>query len=377
MAWKELTMIESKRAFIDRANTSGLTMTAVCKEFGISRESGYELLRRFKSEGDDCVFPQSKRPHRYRETISDEDVAHILAVRETHRHWGGKKIKCYLEAQGIHMPSAKTIQRVLKKHGCINPEESLKHKPFIRFEHASPNELWQMDFKGPFKVGTGRCHPLTLLDDHSRYSLCINACENEQKETVKTALIALFREVGLPKRMTMDNGPPWGYHHDQRYTGLVIWLIRLGIQVSHSRPYHPQTQGKLERFHRTLKRELLSEYSFDTLANAQEGFDWWRTVYNHQRPHEGIKMAVPSSRYHPSDRIYPEQLPEVEYDSNLAVRKVDCSGKISYRGQAYRVGKGLTGQRIALKPSEKDGLMNVYFCQQNVLTLDLKVVEEI
>jgi transposase InsO family protein len=228
-----------------------------------------------------------------------------------------------------------------------------------------------MDFKGHFAVGTLSCHPLTLLDDHSRFSLSIKACPNERMLTVQEALIDVFRRYGLPQRMSMDNGPPWGYSGNLLHTQLTAWLIRLGIYVSHSRPNHPQTQGKLERFHRTLKCELLNRYSFATQEEAQAGFDEWRTLYNEVRPHEAIGFAVPAKRYQASTRSYPETLPEIEYDSSLIVRKVQQEGVISYQGKEYRIGKAFYGYPVGLKEGDEDGLMEVYFCHQKIVMIDL------
>jgi transposase InsO family protein len=158
-----------------------------------------------------------------------------------------------------------------------------------RFERASPNELWQMDFKGHFAmVGGGRCHPLTVLDDHSRYSIGLRACENQQATTVMRELVTMFQQYGLPVQMLMDNGSPWGDSGGQPWTIVTSWLIRLGIRVTHIRPHHPQTQGKDERFHRTLKAEVLRDRSHLDLPACQSDFDPWRDIYNRERPHEAL-----------------------------------------------------------------------------------------
>jgi len=268
------------------------------------------------------------------------------------------------------LPTEKTIDRILKRHGLITAEASEKHKAWKRFEHKQPNDLWQMDFKGHFATGSERCHPLTLLDDHSRYSLLIKASTDERYETVKAALIGTFREYGLPISMTMDNGSPWGYSGKQLHTALTAWLIRLGIYVSHSRPKHPQTQGKLERFHRTLKLELLSHYTFANILEAQEGFDWWQKMYNEERPHAAIGLGVPCQRYKRSERYYPEVLPGVAYDEGFVVRKVQKDGMIYFKGKEYRVGNAFYGQQVGLKKAEDSELMDVYFCHQKIVKID-------
>lgn len=217
-----------------------------------------------------------------------------------------RKLTRRLEDLGLRLPAVSTVHAVLTRHGLIQPKEPAGHPAVGRFEHPYPNSLWQMDFKGPVPCGDGRCHPLTVLDDHSRLSLCLHGCKDERRETVQDKLIDTFERYGLPERMTMDNGPPWGSTVSV-WTRLELWLMRQGISVSHSRPYHPQTQGKDERFHRTLKAELLVQRHFPSLPVMQQALDEWREIYNTQRPHEGIALSVPSSRYSSSSRAYNPQ----------------------------------------------------------------------
>ncbi|WP_192365032.1 integrase core domain-containing protein, partial [Mesorhizobium mediterraneum] len=179
-------------------------------------------------------------------------------------------------------------------------------QPFIRFEHEAPNDLWQMDFKGHVALHGGRLHPLTVLDDHSRFSIALSACADQTTATVKARLIAAFRRYGLPWRIATDNGPPWGDGGRNNFTLLTVWLIEAGVAVSHSRPCHPQTLGKDERFHRSLKAEALQGPPFADLAKAQDAFDRWRHVYNTVRPHDALGGAVPLDRYRVSQRQYRE-----------------------------------------------------------------------
>ena len=171
----------------------------------------------------------------------------------------------------------------------------------------------------------------------------------------------------------MDNGSPWGSDAEHPYTPLTAWLIRLGIRVSHSRPYHPQTQGKDERFHRTLNVEVLKGNVFHDLNHCQRIFDEWRDVYNFERPHEAIGMAVPASRYRPSGRAFPETLLAIEYGSGDVVRKVQAKGEIHYRGFVFKVGKAFHGYPVALRPANEDGVMSVYFCRQRIADIDLRI----
>lgn len=372
MPWKEVTVVMEKKSFVELAKKKEISFKKLCKQFGISRKTGYKLLNKVNGLGEQGLEEQSRKPKSspFKTPLEIEQL--LVKTRQLYPEWGGEKIKHYLYQKGFdNLPSEKTIDRIIKRYGLITAEASEKHKPWIRFEHENPNDLWQMDFKGHFKIGEVRCHPLTLLDDHSRFSLLIKACEDEQQHTVKEALIEIFREYGLPLRMTMDNGSPWGYSGEQQHTTLTAWLIRLGIYVSHSRPQHPQTQGKLERFHRTLKTELLKHYCFENLVTAQEGFDWWQKIYNEERPHEAIGFKVPSSRYRGSSHYYPETAPEIIYDSSLIIRKVQNGGIIHFKGKEYRVGSAFTGNPVGLKESGEDGLMDVYFCHQKVIKIDI------
>lgn len=237
---------------------------------------------------------------------------------------------------------------------------------------AAPNHLWQMDFKGYFALQAARCHPLTVLDDHSRFSLCLQACGNETAATVQTQLTRTFEQYGLPDAMTMDNGAPWGSDADHTYTVLTLWLMRLYIRVTHSRPYHPQTQGKDERFHRTLNVEVLRGPPFRDLNHCQRHFDQWREVYNFERPHHALGQQVPASRYQPSVRTFLGTLPLIEYGPDDLVRKVQCKGEFSFRGRTFRVSKCFHGSPIALRPAQEDGKLSLHFCATKIGSIDLR-----
>ena len=216
-----------------------------------------------------------------------------------------------------------------------------------RFEKPAPNLLWQMDFKGWFGLSDGtRCHPLTMLDDHSRYLLCLAACADEQANSVQRHLTATFRRYGLPNAMFVDNGSPWGDSSGQRWTRLGVWLLKLGVAVLHSRPYHPQSRGKNERLHRTLKAEVLSLRRFRDLAEVQRAFDAWRDIYNIERPHEALRQAVPAVRYRPSPRPMPERLPQPDYQPGEIIRTVGrTKAYINFKGRLWPVGQAFFGER--------------------------------
>lgn len=373
MPWQEVSTMSLRKEFIMLATQDHANISELCRRFGISRKTAYKWLGRYEEAGSEGLQDRSRRPHRSDNRTPEPVQQLVLSVRDAHPAWGGRKIKRRLQDLGhAALPSASTLSDILRRNGRLDASQSAKHTPWRRFEHDAPNRLWQMDFKGHFATGAGRCHPLTVLDDHSRYSLRLEACANQQGSTVQACLTGAFRRYGIPERMTMDNGAPWGSDASHPYTPLTAWLIRLGIRVSHSRPYHPQTQGKDERFHRTLNAEVLQGKVFHDLDQCQRRFDQWRNVYNLERPHEAIGMAPPASRYRPSDRGFPEALPGIEYGPGDIVRKVQHKGEIHYRGAVFKVSKAFHGYPVALRPDSEDGVMKVYFCQQCIAKVDLR-----
>lgn len=372
MPWKVQDAMSVREEFVMLAASEGANRAELCRRFGISRKTAYKWIDRHGQFGRSGLVDRSRRPRSSPERTSPEMEEMVLKLREQHPAWGGRKLRAVLLRDGlIAVPVASTITEILRRHGKLDPAESAQHKPFARFEHERPNDLWQMDFKGHFATDQGRCHPLTVLDDHSRFALGLEACADERTATVQQQLTAIFRRQGLPERMLMDNGSPWGDTAEHRHTPLTVWMLRIGIRISHGRPYHPQTQGKDERFHRTLTAEVLRYERFPSLADCQKRFEEWRHVYNHQRPHEALNMAVPASRYTPSPRGFPETLPPIEYGPGDVVRKVQDQGWLSYRGRAYRVPKAFKGYPVALRPTDRDGELEVYFCRDRIAVLNL------
>lgn len=377
MPWQEVSALTLKYEFVIFAQQEGCNFSQLCKSHSISRKTGYKLLERFNKLGAEGLLDLSRRPHHSPLKSAETIETAIVALREAHPAWGGRKLKSRLETLGHEdVPAASTITAILRRRDLLDPAESVKHTAFISFEHPEPNDLWQMDFKGHFAMRQGRCHPLTVLDDHSRFSITLKACIDERTGTVQSALIDSFRRYGLPRRMTMDNGSPWGNDQYNDLTPLTAWLIRLGIRVSHSRPYHPQTQGKDERFHRTLKAEAITGRDFDDLLHCQCKFDQFRKIYNLERPHESLGMKAPVTRYRPSERSYPEILPAIEYGPDDQVRKVQAEGEVSFKGKLFRVSKALRGHPIALRPTEINGTYSVVFCNQTLKEISLGGAED-
>ena len=381
MPWKDQTVLDQRLEFVTLAATAELPVSELCRRFGISRNTGYKWLARAAATPPEAgpaqvlagrLGDRSRRPlHSPWQTGTALETA-VLEVRRAHPAWGGRKIAHVLARDRALQIAPSTVTHVLHRHGLISTAASEAATPWHRFEHEQPNSLWQMDFKGHFAIDSGRCHALTVLDDHSRFNIVLAACANEQRSSVQHCLHEAFTIYGLPTRINTDNGAPWGSGCRSELSALGAWLVRLGVGLSHSTPAHPQTNGKDERFHRSLKAEVLQQ-RFADLPQVQRAFDWWRALYNRERPHQSLAMATPAQRYRPSPRPLPSVLPDIEYATGDLVRKVQQGGWISLRGHNVRVSAALIGQPVALRPRhDLDGVYELFFCHRKLDEIDLR-----
>lgn len=346
MPWKEKTVMEQRKEFIEQA-AECTNFSALCREYGISRKTGYKWQNRFREDGS--MSDRSRRPkHPHAKTAPVIEAA-VLAMREENPSWGGRTIHAVLEADGIKgLPSAKTCSNILKRNGCIKPEESLKHRAYQRFEQEQCNSLWQTDFKGDFGLLDGsRCYPLDILDDHSRF--CIRTEPKNSATGVKESFIQAFQEYGLPDAILSDHGSQFagfkgGYTHFER------WLMDLDILPIHGRIMHPQTQGKIERFHRTMKAELLREPFLD-LKDAKKHFARWRWKYNEIRPHSALNMKTPASVYTPSKRLLFEPKP---YEYTGHVCKVNNWGYLRFGPVQLFLSETMANTYLEVVPASDD-----------------------
>lgn len=368
MPWNEVSLVDQREELVQAVLLGEEDVKSLCSRVGISRKTAYKWLGRRDSGGFGWARDHSRRPLRSPGKTPDELEAYVLAVRDEVPAWGGRKIRQVLLDRGIFpVPSASTITEILRRHGRLG--QSRRPRDYVRFERSRPNELWQMDFKGLVRTPCGPCHPLTVIDDYSRFSVCVSACGNEREETVRPVLVSVFREHGLPDELLSDNGSCWG-RGESRYTKLSAWFLRLGIKVRHGRFYHPQTQGKNERFNRTLKAEVILGREFGDIQSCQAAFDRFRRRYNYERPHESLGMLVPASRYVRSERIYPECLPGLEYRESDLVRVVNAGGMLHFRSWFYPVGRAFSGDPVGLRPTDCDGVHEVYYGWHRVGVLD-------
>jgi transposase InsO family protein len=394
MPWKECDRMTLRHELVALARRPDADKSELARRFGVSRKTLYKWLHRTAGAAtpdpaavgprtpdplalDPLVLAdRSRRPMSSPARTVDDIEQRVLSLRGEHPAWGGRKIRAVLlrSFAARMVPSASTVTRILHRHGLIGEAASDAATPCRRFEHEHPNDLWQIDFKGDFPLTAGgRCHPLTMLDDHSRYNLLLRACVNQQLQTVWDCLTEAFGRYGLPVRMLMDNGSPWGVGHSPAcYTRLEVRLMNLDIAVTHGRPYHPQTQGKEERFHRTLNVELLQGRQLADHDHAQRLFDPWRRTYNHERPHEALGLHTPASRYSPSRRRFPATPPEPAYHDHDQVRRLNRVGQLSFGGRTYKLSEAFAGRRIALRPTGHDGVWTASFGRFRVAILDTR-----
>ena len=371
MPWREVSVMSERREFVRLAMQEGANRRELCRRFGISADVGYKWLARWQA-GDEALADRSRRPLTSPQRSSSVLEAAVLEVRQAHPAWGARKIKQYLANQGVETPAISTVHEILRRHGRIDPLSSSANRASQRFEKEAPNLMWQMDFKGWVALTGGqRCHPLTIIDDHSRFAPCLTACADQQSRTVQTHLESTFRRYGLPEAIFVDNGSPWGAPGGEPWTKLGVWLLKLGVDVWHSRPYHPQSRGKNERFHRTLKDEVFALHRFGDFDQLQRAFDRWREVYNFERPHEALGQAPPASRYRPSPRPMPERLPRIEYDEREITRLVTVNGRIGFKRRFWKVSKAFQGERVAIRLLASDGRFGVFFASHLIAIIDL------
>lgn len=379
MPWISKGVKMIREEFVKLALAEQVNFSELCKRYAISRKTGYKWLARYEGAGVNGLEDQVKSPKTIPKKTELTLEKAVIEVRLKHNSWGGRKIRQYLLNHGyVKAPAPSTITDILHRYHLIEDGTNKSQKTWQRFEHESPNDLWQMDFKGHFAMADAkRCYPLTIVDDHSRFSIGISACLNEQGVSVKSALEKIFRRYGIPRRINVDNGNPWGSMFEVcRYTSFGLWLIDQGIELSHSAPHHPQTNGKNERFNRTLKTEVISNIYIKDVHHAQYVFDEWRHTYNFDRPHEALGYRVPGELYKPSYREYREKVEEYDYSEDYRRKVVDVRGRISIEGRTIFVGVPFAKRELGLRHGGDSGKYEVYYRHQKLGRFDLERIEK-
>jgi transposase InsO family protein len=363
MSWKGVKVSEQRIRFVLRASSGNEEMAGLCREFDISRTTGYLWLKRFAEvERIEDLREKSRRPAHSPQRTSAEIEQRVVAERKLRPDWGARKLRVLLDREGVKKP-ASTIHRILRRHELVKVHH--QHPAALqRFQREQPNQLWQMDFKGlPANLSKG-WSPLSVLDDCSRYALELKALDDrKQGKDVRACLIAIFQQEGMPESMLLDHGTPWwSAQHPWGWTQLSIWLMKQGIGLHFAAIRHPQTQGKVERFHRSLE-DALHERGF-----PQQREDWpgwleaFRQEYNQVRPHEALGMATPASRWHPSQRVYVEKPASWDYPAGSRLACVRASGQIAVAHQDYGISRALAGETVQLQEVSPDRLLVFYRC---------------
>jgi Integrase core domain. len=371
MPWETKTVEKSREEFVTRALALEASKTKLCREYGISRPTGDKWIARYQR--GESLRDQSRAPFHTPIKTKPEMEAKILSLRQRHPAMGATKIKRMLENNGEHeVPNRSTVNEILKRNGCITKEASKTATPYQRFVKSAPNDMWQTDFKGDFKMSNGkRCHPLTVLDDHSRYNLCLDAKDNERLAGVVESFTNIFYEYGMPKILLCDNGNPWGTSQTSGITRFDVWMMDLGILTIHITPHHPQTQGKDERFNGTLKKELLKYVEIKDYSDAQNHFNMFSNFYNNERPHFALELDVPAKHYKPSEIKFPDKIEHWEYPAGYESRTIKTTGYFTYGGEGYFVSEGLADKTLGIRPSSLPGCINLYYRQFRVARINL------
>jgi len=370
MAWRESSVVEERLQFVVRAHKGASKLKDLCREFGISRQTGHLWLKRYRNEGSAGMKDRSRRPlHSPKKTAPDLESA-VVSLRQSRPDWGAAKLARMLAGQNPPAPlPARTVHRILERNGLI-AEGDRRRQATQRFQRANPNELWQMDFKG--LPGTNRAPgPLSVIDDCSRYIVVLRNLGSTALCGVKESLTEAFQQNGMPEGMLMDHGMPWWSSSSAwGLTELSVWLMRLGIRLSYSGIRHPQTQGKVERMHGALQKATNKRQGD---LKDQAWLDEFRHEYNAVRPHEALNMATPASVWSPSQRRFPDKIAEWQYGPDTISRTLENRGRMNWRGRTWDISYALRDLTVGIEVMGNRAL--VYFCRTPIRELNLDTGE--
>ena len=355
MPWEVMDVVDERTRFVLEYDSGSFTMSELCRIYGIARKTGYLWAGRYEVEGlaglQDRRYGAGHHPNQ----TDGEIEKQIVQLKQVRPSWGAKKLRAYLLAKkkAVKWPVVSTFGEILRREGLSTPQRKrlrtpLYTKPFEKVESA--NQIWCADFKGWFRTGTGeRIDPLTITDAHSRYLLRCQSVEKTNTEQVQAIFAAAFREYGMPQRIRTDNGAPFASRAIAGISRLSISWMKLGIAPERIKPGHPEQNGRHERMHRTLKAETAKPPAADRRAQ-QKAFDRFRQQFNEERPHEALQLKTPASCYQSSPRIYPDRIPEPQYDSNIKPKRVYPDGTFFWKGTQIFISKSLGGESIGMEP---------------------------
>lgn len=355
MPWKVNPVSQIRQAFVLQVRNLQTPVAVAARNFGISRKTAYKWLRRHKLNPEVPLDDQSRKPRLSPARTDSAIEKRILEVRAQFG-WGPRKIRSLLaREEQLSLPSIRTVANILRRQHALATNTVSETADLQRFQRDAPNQLWQCDHKGALEVGRQKTYPFSVLDDHSRFLLALVPCLDLSMKTAFEVLWNTFGEFGLPDALLCDNAFSTTYSVPKTLSWFEARLIRLGVQPLHGRPYHPQTQGKVERFHGTLERELWPHVRRDKLEHFRRDLDHWRLkVYNTRRPHEALADDPPSARFQASNRPRPKILPHVEYPADALLRRVSKAGDVSWRGYRFVAGHALVGELIRIEETDQE-----------------------
>lgn len=366
MPWQQVKPMEERTRFVLCAQEPGANISELCRQFGISRKTGYKLLSRYELDGLSGIEPKSRRPLHCPDAVCADLVCEIVSIRNAHPRWGGLTIQSILQRSctSEKIPSARTIDRILDRCGMVEPRRrrsGRKYHPEKVIRPSATNDVWTVDFKGWWRTKDGkRCVPLTIRDEYSRYVLEIAALSEGTTEAVKSRFISCFEQYGLPRYIRSDNGSPFcAYLGLKGLSGLSVWWIKNGILPNRIPPGSPQHNGAHERLHRDIKAEIQNNPA-KNLKTQQRIFDQWREEFNTIRPHRALQMDTPSSRYRVSERTYRSKLERFQYDDGFENRKVTSRGMVWWKGSEHFVSGALSRETIGLR-KENEHTLSLWF----------------
>ena len=335
--------MDSRRRLVSRVRDGGLSVSAAAREAGVSRQTAHLWLTRAQEEGLALMKEKSRCPKSSPRSSSDALVQQVLKLAEEYPYWGPLKLHALLWPQGNAPVCQRTVARILARRGRRVNAPARKEAQPIHFERSAPNELWQIDFK---KLGhrKARADSLSVIDDAARFCLALRVVSDQTLGSVWDVMWSVFGEFGLPREILSDNGPAFRNNATWRWSSLDLRLMLLGVKPIHGRPYHPQTQGKVERLHGTIEREI----SFNLESAVQEELELFRNRYNWVRPHMSLSMRTPGSVYNSSPQARPSKMPEPFFPEGAAIRRCSDYGVVSYKGIYYKLGRAFTGFPVGI-----------------------------
>ena len=369
MPWKDTSVVNQRTEFVLKALQGKVSFLELCREYGISRKTGYKWKKRFVEDGLDGLADHSRRPSQSPSQVDEDTVCKIVRLKTAHPDWGPRKIRTVFGRtySDVDLPSDSSFKRILDKAGLVKHRkrrpQSESGRIANRVQAESPNDVWTVDFKGWWRTADrSRFEPLTIRDAYSRYILCARALANARSDTVRLEFERVFGSYGLPKVIRSDNGTPFAATRAPLgLSRLSAWWIALGIDLDRIPPARPDQNGAHERMHRDISMELECNAA-DDVTTQQAALDTWRNEYNHERPHEAIEMKCPAEMYSKSSRRFDQQDIELTYPMDFLKRRVSKRGTISIDKTSVSISEALAGWDVGLQPS-KPSNFDLWFCQ--------------